>query len=232
MNERQACILFAIIDEYVATAEPVASKSIVTKYDLGVSPATVRNDMAALESAGFLRQPHTSSGRIPTERGYRLYLQQLQRPAGQHVCAQLQRAADRSKNQRDLMKALAQTLVELSGETALMSVNDESSQVTGVSNLFGKPDFDDVEMLRSLSHLVDRFEEVMHGVFHDVHQDIQIYLGKDNPFGTQMATMLVKYRLPSGVTGVFGLTGPLRMNYKRNMRLLKEAKQLIEGKGE
>jgi len=230
MNERQACTLFAIIDEYVQTAQPVASKIIVSKYDLGVSPATVRNDMAALEQAGYLRQPHTSSGRVPTERGYRLYLQQMRRPAGRNVCVQLRKAADRSVDQQGLMRELAKTLVQLSGETALMSLDSEWNKVTGVSNLFEKPDFDDVDMLRSLSRLVDKFEEVMKGIFDEIDQDVRVYLGTENPFGQQMATILVKYTLPNGATGVFGLTGPLRMNYKKNIQLLKEAKYLIEGK--
>ena len=230
MNERQACILFAVIDEYVKTAQAVASNNIVKTYDLGVSPATVRNDMASLEEQGFLRQPHTSSGRIPTERGYRLYLEQMRRPAGRKVCAQLRKAASRSTNQRELMKEMAQTLAQLSGETALMSLNGDQSSVTGMSNLFEKPDFQDVDMLRSLSHVVDKFEEVMKGVFHEVDQDVRVYMGKENPFGQQMTTILVKYRLPDGMTGVFGLTGPLRMNYKRNIRLLKEAKNLLEGR--
>jgi len=229
MNERQACILFAVIDEYVKTAQPVASKVIVNKYDLGVSPATVRNDMVALEEANLLRQPHTSSGRIPTERGYRLYLQQMHRPAGRKVCAQLRGAAGRSRNQKELMQEMAKTLVQLSGETALTSMGEDWNKVTGVSNLFEKPDFDNVEMLRSLSRVVDQFEDVLKGVFEKVDQDVQVYVGKENPFGKQMSTILVKYRLPSGMTGVFGLTGPLRMDYKKNIRLLKEAKYLIEG---
>lgn len=228
MNERQACILFAVIDEYVKTALPVSSKTIVSGYDLGVSPATVRHDMVSLEEDGLLRQPHTSAGRVPTEAGYRLYLAQISRPAGKKVCVQLREAAKNANGQRELLREMAKTLVQLSGETALMSLDSEWNKVTGLSNLFDKPDFDDVDTLRSLSKVVDKFEEVMKGVFDQVDQDVNVYIGKENPFGQQMATILVKYKLPNGITGVFGLTGPLRMNYKRNIQLLKEVKLLLE----
>ena len=77
LESRSAAILRAIIEEYVATASPVGSLSLVAKYRLGVSPATVRNVMAELEAAGFLGHPHTSAGRIPTDMGYRLYVESI-----------------------------------------------------------------------------------------------------------------------------------------------------------
>ena len=77
LEPRSEAILRAIIEEYVATAQPVGSQTLVVKYGLGVSPATVRNVMAELESAGFLGHPHTSAGRQPTDRGYRLYVESI-----------------------------------------------------------------------------------------------------------------------------------------------------------
>jgi heat-inducible transcriptional repressor len=77
LEPRSEAILRAIIEEYVATAQPVGSHTLVVKYGLGVSPATVRNVMAELEQAGFLGHPHTSAGRLPTDRGYRLYVESI-----------------------------------------------------------------------------------------------------------------------------------------------------------
>ena len=76
-SQRRLEILRAIVDEYVATQEPVGSKSIADKSSLGLSPATIRNEMAVLEEEGFITQPHTSAGRIPTDRGYRLFVDKL-----------------------------------------------------------------------------------------------------------------------------------------------------------
>jgi heat-inducible transcriptional repressor len=80
LDERKRQILQAIIDDYISTAEPVGSRTIARKYDLGISPATVRNEMADLELLGYLEQPHTSSGRIPSVKGYRFYVDCLLAP--------------------------------------------------------------------------------------------------------------------------------------------------------
>ena len=77
VEDRKLAVLRAIVEDYVATQEPVGSKALVDRHQLGVSPATVRNDMAALEEEGFITQPHTSAGRIPTDKGYRLFVDRL-----------------------------------------------------------------------------------------------------------------------------------------------------------
>jgi len=77
MDDRKLQVLRAIVTDYVSSQEPVGSKALVDKHDLGVSPATVRNDMAALEEEGYITQPHTSAGRIPTDKGYRLFVDRL-----------------------------------------------------------------------------------------------------------------------------------------------------------
>ena len=77
-SERRAKVLEAIVRDYVSTREPVGSRSIVERYDLGVSPATIRNDMAALEEAGLIHRPHTSAGRVPTDQGYRQFVDSLE----------------------------------------------------------------------------------------------------------------------------------------------------------
>lgn len=76
-DERRLEVLRAIVHDYVQTREPVGSRMLVERYSLGVSPATIRNDMAALEEAGYIAQPHTSAGRVPTDKGYRLFVDQL-----------------------------------------------------------------------------------------------------------------------------------------------------------
>lgn len=79
LDERKLDVLRAIVEDYVVTQEPVGSKALVERHNMSVSPATVRNDMAALEEEGYIRQPHTSAGRVPTDRGYRLFVDRLSR---------------------------------------------------------------------------------------------------------------------------------------------------------
>src|SRR6478609_246289 len=76
-EDRRLAVLRAIVEDYVSTREPVGSKALVERHRLGVSPATVRNDMAALEEEGLIAQPHTSAGRIPTDKGYRFFVDRL-----------------------------------------------------------------------------------------------------------------------------------------------------------
>src|SRR5215217_2446980 len=77
VDDRRLAVLRAIVEDYVATEEPVGSRALVERHGLGVSPATVRNDMAALEDEGYITQPHTSAGRVPTDKGYRLFVDRL-----------------------------------------------------------------------------------------------------------------------------------------------------------
>src|SRR5690242_12200343 len=76
-EDRRLAVLRAIVEDYVSTREPVGSKALVERHRLGVSPATIRNDMAALEEEGYITQPHTSAGRVPTDKGYRLFVDKL-----------------------------------------------------------------------------------------------------------------------------------------------------------
>src|SRR4051812_43842708 len=97
-EERRLAVLRAIVEDYVSTEEPVGSKALVERHGLGVSPATVRNDMAALEDEGYIMQPHTSAGRVPTDKGYRLFVDRLttvkpMSPAGRRAGARLPRRA-------------------------------------------------------------------------------------------------------------------------------------------
>ncbi len=231
MNDRQVKLLTAIVENYVRTANPVSSREIFENYDFDVSSATIRNDMVFLEEFGYLRQPHTSAGRVPTEAGYRLYIENINCTACQPASREsLRRATSSQRSDKELMREIARTLVELTGETAVMALDSDWQDFMGMSKLLGKPDFEDIETLRSISTVVDRFDDVMRGVFDSVEREVNVFIGKENPFGEKMTSIMVKYKLPGGMIGVMGLVGPLRMDYEKNMRLLREARRLIEGK--
>lgn len=230
LNSRQEHILAAIVQEYVATAQPVASKTLVEKHHFNVSPATIRNDMAVLEELGFLRQPHTSAGRIPTEEGYRYYLDRFVRAQGApRVQVRLTiKTVSPQPSYKDAVRNIAQTIVKLSGETAFVSAEDGWHYYTGVANLFQKPEFNDVNMMREMSVLIDRFDEIIRKIAPRLNNEVNVWIGGDNPFGTELATVMVRYRTRDAKQGVIGVVGPQRMNYAQNMKLLADAKQVIE----
>ncbi|MBU4315339.1 hypothetical protein KJ673_02945 [Patescibacteria group bacterium] len=229
MNERQLKILAVIVEGYVRTAQPVASRAVFETCEFSVSPATIRSDMSFLEEAGFLRQPHTSSGRVPTESGYRIYIENfVKQPKVHKTSVQMQKAIQNAQSPKELVQEMAQCLTRLSGETAIASLDQGWNHYTGISKLFEKPEFNDVQTLRSLSLVVDRFDQTLREIFGDVHDDVNIWIGGQNPFGEQIATMMVKYRLPNGMIGTLGLIGPMRMNYEKNICLLEQAKELLD----
>lgn len=228
MDPRQETILRLIVDEYIRNAEPVGSKWLSGAHGLEVSPATIRNDMAALEDAGYLRAPHTSAGRVPTEQAFVYYLKHFveTKHEGQ-VLERLRTVVDETASEEATVKALARTLVDLSGEMAIIAFDPRWSYYTGVSNLFAKPEFSDLAVLKTLSGLVDRFDEVMSEIFERVPREPQVMIGAENPFGKNMAAIMVKCRLPSNHIGILGIVGPVRMDYAKNLGLVESAAEIL-----
>lgn len=123
LDERKRRVLYAIVHDYIQTAEPVGSRTITRRYNLGVSPATIRNEMSDLEEMGFLEQPHTSAGRIPSDRGYRYYvdsLLQLPLPTSQEMAQIRQLLASRMRGAEQIVQQLARLLSSLTNYTAIV----------------------------------------------------------------------------------------------------------------
>jgi len=224
MESRQANLLCLIIDDYIKTAEPVGSKYLVETYHLDISPATVRNEMSLLEEEGYLRHAHTSSGRIPTEKAYQHYLKHI--VDGTTKEQTLGAEMPHEPNKEIALRAIAKRLVQISGETAILAFDQNSSHVTGVSNLFLKPEFQD--SVSALGELVDQFDEVVSDLFDRASTKPQVFIGSHNPFGDQMTTIIVRYDFPNTEGGILGLVGPMRMDYARNLALLAAAQKIIQ----
>jgi transcriptional regulator of heat shock response len=229
MEPRQQQLLKFIIDDYIQTAEPVGSRCLVERYHLDISPATVRNEMSLLEEEGYLRQAHTSSGRIPTEKAYEFYLKEVLGKGGKGGEGGKDGNAfghlEHEQNKESAVKSIAKRLMEVSGETAIVAFDPNWSFYTGVSNLMQKPEFQD--SVSTLAGLVDQFDEVVSDMFDRVSHEPQVFIGSHNPFGDQMTTIIVRYDFPNTSGGILGLVGPMRMDYARNLALLEAAKKII-----
>ncbi|MBI5370378.1 hypothetical protein HZA85_04310 [Candidatus Uhrbacteria bacterium] len=229
LHIRQDVILRLVIEDYIQTAEPVGSKQLADRHGLDISPATIRSEMLLLEQQGYLRQPHPSAGRVPTEKAYLYYLKNVIEPERAQSTKSPSDFGEQTESNslEQTLKSIAKQLVEVSGETAIVASDAAWSYYTGVSNLFAKPDFCELALLRSVSALVDQFDEVVAQLYDRVPEQTVVYIGSQNPFGHQMATVLVKYHLEDAHEGLLGLVGPLRMNYGRNIALIEQAKELI-----
>lgn len=168
LDERKMRILSAIIDDYIATAEPIGSRTIARKYHIGISPATIRNEMADLEELGYLSQPHTSAGRIPSNKGYRFYVDFLM-PARklsekeQAVVKMLLKK--RTKEYEDLVKEAGKVISNLTNYTAIiLGPQLKSSRLKHVQIIR-------LEEKKGLMIIVTSFGTISHNII-DIPQDL------------------------------------------------------------
>ncbi len=230
MTERQQILLKLLVDSYIQTAEPVSSQSLAKMSKLGVSSATIRNDLSALEENGYLRSPHTSAGRTPTEKGYRFYIEWFRDKPTALQGERKQLAARAQDGKTDLrIRRLAQALSELTGNVVVLSSAPERSYATGISHLLAMPEFENnAQMVMRLGKMLDRRERWLNQLRHQLKDDIVVLIGEEGPFGEEMASITLAYQTDIGDRVLMSLIGPLRMNYRHNLALLREVQQLID----
>lgn len=220
MEPRLLQLLRIVVDEYVANAEPVGSQFVVESHDLGVSSATVRNWFALLEEEECLVQPHTSGGRIPTEKGFRLYIEHFvpEKLASKKEREALERAALMPADDGRRLKSLAKSLAELSGLAAFAGLSEADTYYTGLSQLFAQPEFRDSQRVINLSEILDHLDETLAVLRDRSFIRPQILLGQDCPFGPSCGAIIVSHG-----TDLIGLLGPLRMDYGQARALMISA---------
>ncbi|MFA5155033.1 MAG: hypothetical protein WC453_01220 [Patescibacteria group bacterium] len=229
ISERKKFLLETIIKEYVKSAQPVSSGVLVDKYKLDISPATVRNEMMELEDEGYIYQPHTSAGRVPTEAAYELFLADImdQKKRRDLKEAELKALEQSFRREEVGYKQTAKAIAELSGGAVFWAFHKNDLYYTGLANLFAQPEFKQVDIVCDVSGVIDRLEEIIDNVFEDLNDGEQVLIGSKNPFGNFLSAVLVKYK-QNNQHGVFGILGPLRMDYGRNLALAQFIKQKFE----
>jgi len=229
ISERKKFLLETIVREYVKTATPVSSGVLVEKYKLEISPATVRNEMMELEDEGYIHQPHTSAGRIPTEAAYELLLRgvgELKKKKDLKE-AEIKLLEQLFKREEGAFRQTAKTIAELSSGAVFWAFHKNDLYYTGLSNLFSQPEFKQVNAVCDVSGVIDRLEEIIDDIFEDLGEGEQVLIGSKNPFGNFLSTVLVKYK-NNNQSGIFGILGPLRMDYGRNLALVEFIKKKFE----
>lgn len=214
---RKNDILNIIIKEHIKTGAPVGSGVLVDKYKLNISPATVRNEMAELEEDGLIAQPHTSAGRIPTEKAYHLYIKNLSgKEPKQHELKIFEQIL-KNKNEQSFKQA-AKEMAKISNNAIFWAFHNHNLYYTGISNLLSQPEFAQNNLIYDISVIIDRLDEIISEIFDNVEYGPQISLGSENHFGDFCGTILVKYK-HKGDVGIFGILGPMRMDYEKNLAL-------------
>jgi transcriptional regulator of heat shock response len=231
MQERQLEILRAIVDEYVATQEPVGSKVIAERHPIGVSPATIRNEMAILEDAGLITQPHTSAGRIPTNTGYRLFVDKLAqiKPLSAPERRAIETFLSDSYDRDDLFIRTAKLLAQLTRQVAVIQVPDEGKVVlAGTANLARSSA---QETAGSIFPVLEALEEqvVLLRLLADANQHIQVRIGDEQSEKSLQRTSIVSvgYGVEGHSTGALGVIGPTRMDYAQTMATVNAVARYI-----
>lgn len=226
ISDRKRFLLETIIKEYVKTATPVSSGILVEKYKLDISPATVRNEMMELEEEGYIYQPHTSSGRIPTEAAYELFIAAFKEAKKKKDLRETEEKTLEQLFKRDeaAYKATAKAIAELSSAAVFWAFHKNDLYYTGLSNLFSQPEFRQVNAVCDVSGVIDRLEDIIDEVFEDLEEGEQILIGSKNPFGNFLSAVIVKYKY-NNQSGVLGILGPMRMDYEKNLALVEFIKR-------
>ena len=232
MTERQAQILAAIIEQYAEIAAPVGSVTLAKLF--GVSSATIRSEMAKLEEMGLIAQPHTSAGRVPTDQGYRLYVNrlnevqadtppQLDRSA-RAIEARVQTHGDRADR---AIRSAVDSLVDLTQNLGLATIGDEL-YLSGMGNLFSQPEFLQGNHAQAVARLLDNLEPWLREAA--PNEPLNVFIGSENPIGkTSGATLIVsRFRSPYSDRSYIGVLGPTRQSYGRVMGLVRHAGAMLE----
>lgn len=225
LGQRQTTILEAIIRRYIQEARPIASRDLLDDLDFSVSPATVRNDMLQLDELGYLEQPHTSAGRVPTDKGYRFFVDNLTETAGLHARERTLLEDVFGENGYDAFtRELSKSVARISNIFAAVGVLGEPSvSEAGLSQIFDQPEFQNLEHVRAFGRLVDALNEDIGSLIRDEKADERIFIGEENRLkdAHEYTVMISYWKHPADFRGFVALVGPKRMNYPKNISLLR-----------
>ena len=226
LKKRQKSILNAVIQDYVDTAKPVASRDLVKKFRLGVSPATARNEMMALDELGYLEQPHTSAGRIPTDQGYRFFVDYLMEGflLGQKE-QKLIEAVFELKKEEEFVKELSRVISRVSGTFSATGLfKEEVFYESGLAGLLEEPEFQNIQEHPSLGYLFDSLEDNIRQLLDDEDWNGEEFLiGEENPmqYARTYTMAITTWSHPRGFSGFLTMLSPKRVNYPKQKAVLK-----------
>jgi len=232
MSERQIAILAAIIEQYAEIAVPVGSVILAKLF--GVSSATIRSEMVKLEELGLIAQPHTSAGRIPTDQGYRFYVNTLTEShanepshidrSARAIEARVNTHGDRADR---AIRSAVDSLVDLTQNLGIATIGDEL-YMSGMGNLFSQPEFTSGNHAQAVARLLDNLEPWLREAA--PNEPLNVFIGSENPIGAASgATLIVsRFRSPYSDKSYIGVLGPTRQSYSKVMRLVRHAGAMLE----
>lgn len=232
LTDRQKNLLRAIIEKYIETAEPIGSETIEKEASLGVSPATIRNEMVRLTSLGYLRQPHTSAGRIPTSMGMKFYVDQLMEEKALSLKDEVAIKEELTETKDRFDKLLRHTTKVLADQTRSLAIaTDEENDVyaAGMANILEMPEFYDIDITKTVLSMLDKVEVLKQILDQLTPQDqIKIFFGEELgvPYLEPCGFVVIRYQMPHH-NGILGIIGPSRLNFPVIIPTMRYFSQLL-----
>jgi heat-inducible transcriptional repressor len=227
ISQRQEEILDNIVREYIDSAKPVSSQLLEKKHRFGIKPATIRLEMQKLTDQGFLAQPHTSAGRIPTDKGYRFFVDKLMEKEISNFKESFLNDQDDSLG---FIQEVTKFLADRTSGLALGYLSSEKLMLKeGWNDIFQEPEFEETGLALKFAQMIDDLEENIDDVFEDLSSLPHVYIGKENPFSSAKDFSLIaaKCRFREE-EGILTIVGPKRMPYDKNIGLISSIIKILE----
>ncbi len=247
LNARQADILREVVESHIETSSPVGSQLIARRYAVPLSSATIRNEMGCLEEMGYLTHPHTSSGRIPTDCGYRYYLNHaafetvLPEPLGSRVTEEVQRKYQEQKMLDSFLDRISSMLSSMTREVGLSismapeqdlehKIDELKLSLRGLTHILEKPEFHDIHKLKALLQTLEEKITLKQWLLKKAQTaKVCVSVGHENGHEAleDCAVVTARYSAGSVGTGVIAILGPKRMPYRQVIPLVSHVAALM-----
>ena len=232
ITDRQGQILNTIIEEYIIRAQPISSKFLEKRYNFGICPATIRIEMQKLTDQGYLWQRHTSAGRMPTDKAYRCFVDNLleEKVSDFDEVFEIKKILRGEKGDIfNFAMDLAKFLATASSNFAVLHILRKNFfWKEGWEKLLKEPEFEDRKFISNFTKFLENFEKKIEEL--NINSEIKIYIGRENPFprAKDFSIIISKCHLPQKEEGRLAILGPKRMAYQKNISLLNSLAEILE----
>ena len=218
LTTRQIDILKNIVHEYIESAEAVGSEALEKKYDLGVSPATIRNEMAEMTKLGYLSNPHSSAGRVPTSKAIKFYINELMKEHEMSVAEEVEakeKIWDLRERRDRFLREATRNLAQKTKSLAVTVTDDGDVYYSGYSNILEMPEFYDIDITKNLLSILDN-TAYLDRIMSRLESECSVFLEDDfeeermRPYGFVFS----RFETRGNHKGSIGVIGPSRMQYE------------------
>lgn len=239
LTNRQISILKAIVEEFIETARPVGSESLEKKYNLGVSPATIRNEMCRLTQLGYLKKPHASAGRMPTSMGLKFYVKNLMTPRRLSVAEEVgvkEKIWDYRDNFSRMLREATRELSRRAQSLAVATTKEGEFYAYGLANLLDYQEFFDIDVTKTILSLMDQIDywlKIVDKTFSSEGEEpFYLLIGEEleSEFLEPCGFVYQSYQT-GPYQGIIGVIGPARLPYNQVVPLVDYVAGLISELG-